>query len=314
MPDDWRMRPYTGEEDYWRLRAFLRQVYRRNHRQERSWPAYRWDYCHWHVYPTVADSAGYASVLLWEHDSALVAAAISEGWGDVWLQVHPAWRAETLEMAMVTAAEAHLSAPRGDGHALTIWAHADDPFRKGVLRARGYVRGQEPEYDRWRDLDDGPDDPTIAGIWVPEGYAVRSLGGSDEIPARTHLSWLAFPSGDATDSLDPGWYAEQIQRAPLYRRDLDLVAVAPDGSLAGFATGWFDDVDRSVSFEPVGVAPDHRRRGVGRALMAEGLRRAQRLGATRAHVASFAPPAHALYESVGFTQYLLAERWEKSWD
>ncbi|MFO7697923.1 MAG: GNAT family N-acetyltransferase [Anaerolineae bacterium] len=313
MADGWLMRPYAGDEDYWRLRAFLRQVYRLNHRQERSWPVCRWDCCHWHVYPTAGDGSPEASVLLWEHNGALIAAAISEGWGDVWLQVHPAWRDEALERTMVTAAEEHLSAPRGDGRALTVWAHADDPFRKGVLRARGYVRGQEPEYDWWRDLDDGPDDLFLAGLDVPEGYAVRSLGGPEEIPARSHLSWLAFSSG-ASDSLDPAWYAEQIQRAPLYRRDLDLVAVAPDGSLAGFATVWFDDVNRSASFEPVGVAPGHRRRGVGRALMAEGLRRARSLGATRAHVGSFSPAAQALYVSVGFTRYLLAERWEKSWE
>jgi hypothetical protein len=31
------------------------------------------------------------------------------------------------------------------------------------------------------------------------------------------------------------WYRD-VQRAPLYRRDLDLVAVAPDGELAAFCT------------------------------------------------------------------------------
>jgi hypothetical protein len=104
----------------------------------------RWDYCHWHVYPTVPDGTSEASVLLWEDKGVLAAAAISEGWGDVWLQVHPGWRDEAMEIVMITAAEAHLSAPRGDGHVLAIWAHADDPFRKGVLRARGYVRGDRP--------------------------------------------------------------------------------------------------------------------------------------------------------------------------
>lgn len=308
------MRPYAGDADYWRLRAFLSTVYRLNRRQERSWPPYRWDYCHWHVYPTVTEDAGDASVLLWEHGEALVAAAISEGWGDVWLQVHPAWRGEALETAMVTAAEEHLSAPRGDGRVLTLWAHTDDKLRQEIIRARGFARGDRPEYDRWRDLADGPDGLPITSIRVPDRYAVRALGGPQELPARSRLSSLAFAAGRTTGSLDPAWYARQIQRQPLYRRDLDLVAVAPDGSLAGFATVWFDDENRSASFEPVGVAPEHRRRGVGRALMAEGLRRAHGLGATRAHVASFTQGAQALYQSVGFVDYLLAERWEKDWE
>jgi mycothiol synthase len=89
------------------------------------------------------------------------------------------------------------------------------------------------------------------------------------------------------------------------------VAAAPDGSLAGFATVWLDDMVHSAFFEPVGVAPEHRRRGVARALMAEGLRRAHSLGATRAHVGSLSPEAEALYVSVGFKDHLLAECWEK---
>ena len=103
-----------------------------------------------------------------------------------------------------------------------------------------------------------------------------------------------------------------MQRAPLYRRDLDVVAVAPGGEVAAFGTVWFDDVLRTAAFEPVGTAPEHQRRGLGRAVMAEGLRRARRLGATMAYVSSYSPAAHALYAAAGFTQYALLERWEKA--
>jgi GNAT superfamily N-acetyltransferase len=82
-----------------------------------------------------------------------------------------------------------------------------------------------------------------------------------------------------------------IQRCPLYRRDLDLVAVAPDGSLAGFATTWFDDTTRTGFFEPVGVHPGHRRRGLGQALLAEGMRLLAWLGADLAYTASYGPEA-----------------------
>jgi hypothetical protein len=47
--------------------------------------------------------------------------------------------------------------------------------------------------------------------------------------------------------------------------------------------------------------------------MCEGLRRAQRLGATLATVSSYSPAAHALYESMGFATLDLLEPWIKEW-
>ncbi len=144
---------------------------------------------------------------------------------------------------------------------------------------------------------------------MPSGYSVRSLGDKEELPARTLVSWRAFHP-DAPDSDYEGWdWYLNIQRAPLYRRDLDIVAVAPGGELAYFCTVWFDDVTRTGAFEPVGTAPNHQQRGLGKAVMVEGLNRLKHLGATLATVSSFTPPAHALYSSMGFTDYSLLEPW-----
>jgi hypothetical protein len=62
-----------------------------------------------------------------------------------------------------------------------------------------------------------------------------------------------------------------IQTTLLYRRDLDLVAIAPDGVIAAFCTIWFDDVTRSAYFKPVATVPAHSRRGLGKAVLTEEL-------------------------------------------
>ncbi len=108
------------------------------------------------------------------------------------------------------------------------------------------------------------------------------------------------------------WY-RNVQRAPLYRRDLDLVAQADDGELAAFCTLWFDDVTRSAAFEPVGTHPNHQRRGLGKALMTEGLRRVRDLGATLCTVGSYSESAGALYAAIGFTAFELNTPWVKEW-
>jgi hypothetical protein len=44
-----------------------------------------------------------------------------------------------------------------------------------------------------------------------------------------------------------------------------------------------------------------------------GLRRAQQLGATLATVSSYSDGAHALYASMGFTEFDLLEPWIREW-
>ncbi len=88
---------------------------------------------------------------------------------------------------------------------------------------------------------------------------------------------------------------------PLYRPALDLVARAPDGSVAAFALAWLDPLTLGVELEPVGVVPKHQRRGLGAAVCRAALRAATRMGATRAIIAAEAanPAANALYASLG---------------
>lgn len=83
--------------------------------------------------------------------------------------------------------------------------------------------------------------------------------------------------------------------------------------MAAFCTIWFDDVTRSAYFEPVATVPAHRRRDLGKALLTEGLRRLQRMGATRAFVGGQSPAANALYRSVMGPKYELYEPWVKEW-
>jgi len=42
-------RPYQTEDDYWRIRSFLREVFLFNGRREHSWHVARLDYWRWHL-------------------------------------------------------------------------------------------------------------------------------------------------------------------------------------------------------------------------------------------------------------------------
>ena len=65
---------------------------------------------------------------------------------------------------------------------------------------------------------------------------------------------------------------------------------------------WFDEVNAVGLFEPVATHPDFQGQGLGKAVVAEGLRRMQAAGMRRA-VLGFDPTnaaALALYRAMGF--------------
>jgi len=301
---------YQSENDYWSIRQFLREVFLLNDRREVGWPLYRWDYWRWHVNENIFQFNLEAAVLLWKTSEERLAAVLHpDGAGEAFLQVHPAFHTLDLDVEMILAAETQYATTQtGGSQRLVIWVHESDLLRQDLLKRRGYAKGKFPEYQRRRFMD-----RLIPDITAPEGYAIRPLGDVDEHPARSWVSWKAFHPNEP-DVTYQGWeWYRNVQRAPLYRRDLDLVAVAPSGEHAAFCTLWFDDVTRTAAFEPVGTHPAHQRKGLGKAIMAEGLRRVRDLGATLCTVGSYSDAAGVLYASLGFTEYELSEPWVKQW-
>lgn len=299
------MRKVRDEEDVWKTRSFLREAYLANDRREISWPLGRFDYWRWH---SVENCDQNPDFYLWETAKGDIAAVlISEsGGGDAFISVHPDVRTTALEEEMIAAAEKHFAAPSPRGPSLIVPAREGDTVREGVLAARGYKT-----FDHWEDQrrlvlsDPLPEGP------VPDGYTVRSLGGPEEIPSRSWASWRAFHPGDPDEAYQgPGWYAN-IQRAPLYRRDLDIVAIAPTGEVAAFCTMWYDDATRSGYFAPVGTAPEHQGRGLGRAVMAEAVCRLAVMGAVVMHIGGYEPIPKKLYASIGGPDVVRSMSWGK---
>ena len=298
------------EEDTWRIREFLRDCYIINDRREFCWSLLRWDYWIGHINRNIFHFPLDETVSMWEKNGRLVAVVNPDASGEAFLQIHPSTYSDGLYQAMLETAESTLAVQNITGKKeLVIWVGAQATIRKRVLERYGYQRsGFAAEHIRRRLLlEPIPENP------LTEGYCIRALGAEDELAARSWLSWKVFHP-DEPDDKYRGWeWYKNVQHTPLYRRDLDLVAVAPDGALSAFCTVWFDDCTRTAVFEPVGTHPAHQKLGLGKAIMTEGLHRARALGATLATVSSYSTGAHALYESMGFTDVHLNEPWIKVW-
>jgi len=307
------MRSYENEEDYWRIREFLRHVMLVNNRRELSWHVARLDYWWWFVNPDLEKLPLQEIVFLWETGDGDLAAVLNpEGSGQAFLQVHPVYRSTGLIEEMLGVAEERLS-KKGDDGRQKLWVYVDskDEELHVILRQRSFHRVEKQEVhevQHRRFLDD-----PLPEIPLTPGYTIRSLGHGLELLERCYASGLGFHDDDihtARDNRDhPEWYFH-IQNAPLYRRDLDIVAVASDGSIASFCTIWFDDVSLTAYYEPVASVPAHRQRGLGKAVMIEGLHRLKRMGCKVAFVGGYSLPANALYFSVMGPEHDISEPWE----
>jgi ribosomal protein S18 acetylase RimI-like enzyme len=83
------------------------------------------------------------------------------------------------------------------------------------------------------------------------------------------------------------------------------VVAAPDGRLAAFCIGWFQNnvaSEPSGCIEPLGCHQDFRRYALGRIALAEALRRLQACGAQQIAVETdnYRSTAFDLYQSLGF--------------
>ena len=304
------MRKLRDEDDYWHIRGFLQKVMLLNGLREWSWSVARLDYWRFFGMNSIHPFAALPEIIfLWETTSGEIASVLNpEDPGNIFLQAHPAFKTGTLEEEMILNAEQHLSVPQGNKRRVAVWSDSQDEQRLRILKSRGFVRGAETEHQWRRDLD-----APIPDVPQAEGYTIRCLGDAGEIPARSWASWRGFHPDELKEKYQGWQWYHNIQRCPLYRRDLDLLAAAPDGSIASFATFWFDDATRTTYIEPVATVPEHLRKGLARAVIAEGLRRVQRMGAQRAFVGGMEAEPNTLYAASLSPECDILEQWVKEW-
>jgi ribosomal protein S18 acetylase RimI-like enzyme len=178
---------------------------------------------------------------------------------------------------------------------------ADQADRIRDLEEAGFASQADVGADSWsKVLMQRPAEATPLNYSLPAGFVIRPLAGESEAEAYVELHRAVFESRNMTAE----WRARTL-RHPAHIPDLDLVAIASDGRLAAFCVCWLDknsggEADGQI--EPLGVHVDFRGLGLGRAILAEGLRRLQLYGAGQIYVETdnYRNAALELYESAGF--------------
>ncbi len=181
-------------------------------------------------------------------------------------QVAPQMRIEApdLELEVLEWSEAALLSLMRERDSEATYIETDafevDAARTEALRSLGWAAMDIEEIMLTRrSLRDIPQ------IELPDGYRIRSARGVEEAEAIAGVHAAGFGS-----SWTPELY-RRVMESPGYSPERELLIEAPDESLAGFCVTWPDEINRIGYFEPVAVHPDHRRLGLGSALMRAGM-------------------------------------------
>jgi mycothiol synthase len=234
---------------------------------------------------------------LWcDEGGGLIAfAIIQRPWQALDFFVHPSAREIGIEPAMmVWAAERmqEIATERGDEMTLFVTVRADQRDRSTLLIQHGFAPAGWSLVHLVRPLSDVIPEPRL-----PPGFALRPLAGEGEVEAYVRLHRAAF----GTNTMTIAWRRRILATAE-YVPELDVVAVAPNGSLAAFCICWLSGETGQGQIEPFGVLPEYHGLGLGRATLLEGLWRLQAHSAGEALVYTYGDdtPAIRLYTGTGF--------------
>jgi len=292
----YRMRNYSFNNDLRSAQNFLWEIFKHSGKHYASLPS-RLENERYGPCGDEDEREDDSKLRIWEIDDdakpKIVALTILEENGVASLYVHPEHYELLREIIPNVEEQRRLTGKKVKG-VLKIGVTVPESFktRKEILREFGYEKGKLWEHNQVRPLDLPPPD-----YQPPEGYIVRHVKLPEDFEPYSEVVNTVFSHCNMTVKL-----AMLYTEAGFYNDELDLVVEAPDGSFAAFVTVRIDPVTKMAELEPVGTHPDHRGKGLAKAVCAEGIRRVQKYDPSCIVILGAAATAAAagLYASLGF--------------
>ncbi len=227
----------------------------------------------------------------------IVAVSIMENAPDSHINIHPDY--EYLEEDIIRQMEEwKKEMPPNDDRGLRIAFYVEEGHeeRISLLKELGYSKLDYVEHNRIRPLD-----LPVPDYELPEGYSIRHVSLPEDYENYHEVQSSVFTHCGPHMTEEA---AIKFSQASFWQEGLDLVAVAPDGKFAAFTTVRMDPASGITEFEPVGTHPDHRQKGLAKAVILEGLKRLKKHNPTVICIPGAAANEGAtkLYDSLGFSR------------
>jgi len=289
-------RNYKLLSDFEKVNQFLRRNFTKYGLNGNA-PQPSWEYTHTHpgFNHHLAHRFG-----IWEENSEIIGIASYEmdlGECFLWTKIGK----EALKKEMLEYAEKKLFSISEIEKKLDVLIFDYEKKLRNLLLQKKYeMKNSEPitVYDYHKGFNE---------IKLPEGFSLISLEDENDIGKIHSVLWKGFNHGDNPDNdID---CRIQMQTGPNFRKDLTVVAKAPNGEYACFAGMWIDEVNHYAYLEPLATDPKYRKLGLASAVLTESMKRTAQFGAEYC----FGGPV-GFYEKIGFRVVCHREHWVKIWE
>lgn len=286
-----KMRSYEGLHD---LRAMLDLLSLGAKAENGSHYIHRGDLQWWLFYTDTPEEVWQSNIRLWtEADRLLGWALLSPDQNAFDVYTLPELRGYPRQYEMLAWAVDNM--PELDV-VESLWIAEDDDQRIRWLEQNGF-QPREKHYIHFRRSLAGP----LPDSSLPSGFHIRaSRGDEQDARLRSVASHAAFGSVKPFEEYWPRTW--RFVQSPVYVPGHELFVISLEGQVAAYCIVWTDDLTKVGHFEPVGTHPDFQRKGLGKSLLLEAMRRLKSEGMTEADVCTNHDNEAAirLYVSVGF--------------
>ena len=286
------IQPYEGLQD---LQAMLDLLSKGRKANNGTHYVHRGDLQWWLFYTFIPQETWQSNIRLWIENGELAGWAMlsrEEQAFDIF--VDPQLRGSSIEQNMLDWAVENMS----DLECIeTIWVAEQDEARIRWLGANGFTPKEQQFLYFKRSLSGPLEVPPL-----PPGFSIRCSRGPEDARLRSVCSHAAFGSDKPFEEYWPRTL--RFMQSPVYVPEHELFVISPTGEVAAFCIVWTDELTKTGHFEPVGTHRDYQRKGLGKSLLFEALRRLKSEGMSEADLCTnhTNPPAIGLYEGVGFQQ------------
>ena len=283
-------RAYEGLQD---LHAMLDLLAEGRKANNGTYYVHRGDLQWWLFYSDIPPQTWQSNIRLWIQDGQLIGwALLSPGEDALNVFTDPRLHGNSLEHEMFAWAVEQMSAY---DHVQILWVAEDDEARIHWLEAHGFGREESHFILFNRSLAAPLEVPPL-----PEGFNIRTSRGEEDAQLRSVASYAAFGARKPFEEYWPRTL--RFMQSPVYVPQHEIFITEPEGNVATYCIIWTDTLNKAGHFEPVGTHPNFQRKGLGKILLFESLRRLKSEGMIEASVCTNHDNEAAilLYESVGF--------------
>ena len=175
-----------------------------------------------------------------------------------------------------------------------------------LLKKSGFVAMEQKDMVARYEADYG-----IPEYALPDGYRITSLAEEEDFRKYLLCMFKGFGHEESNEEFVFNQEKQkEMERAYNKRKCLDkslkLSVVNENGDYVAHCGMWYDAASQIAVIEPVCVIPEYRKKGLGRAVVFEGIRRVLERGAKRIVVGS----SQQFYYSIGMVPYKTGTLWK----